>query len=55
MGRIRNAPSTISAGPGSHLASVRKKGYLNWSKVLSVTGADLHLNANLEPQIQPLD
>ncbi|HEX8712678.1 MAG TPA: PEGA domain-containing protein, partial [Terracidiphilus sp.] len=52
---VGNAPSTISVGPGSHLVSVRKNGYLIWSKVLSVTGGNIHLNAELEPQIQPLD
>lgn len=49
---VGNSPSTISVGVGSHLVSVGMIGYTGWSKTLTVTGGNIHLNAKLEPQLQ---
>ena len=46
---VGNAPSTIAVGPGSHQVIVEKKGFIHWSKTLSITGGKIHLNADLEP------
>lgn len=46
---VGNAPSTIAVSPGTHQIIVEKKGFLHFSKTLSVTGGKIHLNADLEP------
>ncbi len=43
-----NTPSTVSVAPGSHQIAVKKKGFTNWTRTLSVTGGTIHLNAELE-------
>jgi hypothetical protein len=43
-----NTPSTISVASGPHQIAVKKKGFADWSKPLSVTGGTIHLNAELE-------
>jgi hypothetical protein len=45
---VGNTPSTVSVAPGSHKITVKKKGFLEWTKTLSVTGGTVHLNADLE-------
>jgi hypothetical protein len=45
---VGNTPSTISLAPGSHTIVVKKKGYTDWSKTLSVSGGSIHLNAEME-------
>jgi hypothetical protein len=45
---VGNTPSTVSIAPGSHQIAVKKKGFTDWSKTLSVTGGTVHLNAELE-------
>jgi hypothetical protein len=47
-GFVGNTPSTVSLAPGSHQILVRKKGYADWNKTLSVTGGTIHLNAELD-------
>ena len=44
---VGNTPSTVSVAPGSHKIAVKKKGYTDWTKTLSVTGGTVHLNAEL--------
>jgi hypothetical protein len=45
---VGNTPSTISATLGNHQISVKKKGFTDWSKILSVIGGTVHLSAVLE-------
>jgi hypothetical protein len=45
---VGNTPSTVSIAPGSHQIAVKKKGFTDWTKTLSVTGGTVHLNAELE-------
>jgi hypothetical protein len=45
---VGNSPSTVSVAPGSHQIAVKKKGFNNWTKTLTVTGGTVHLNAELE-------
>jgi len=45
---VGNTPSTVSVGRGSHQITLKKKGFMEWSKALSVTGGAIHLNAELE-------
>jgi hypothetical protein len=47
-GFVGNTPSTVSLAPGSHQIVVKKKGFADWSKILSVTGGNINLNAELE-------
>lgn len=45
---VGNTPSTVSVVPGSHQIAVKKKGFADWTKTLTVTGGSVHLNADLE-------
>lgn len=45
---VGNTPSTITVAPGSHQIAVKKKGFMDWTKTLNVTGGTIHLNAELE-------
>lgn len=45
---VGNTPSTVSATPGKHQVIIKKKGFIDWSKALSVTGGTVHLDAELE-------
>jgi PEGA domain len=45
---VGNTPSTVSAAPGSHEISVKKKGFATWSRKMSVTGGSVHLSAELD-------
>ena len=47
---VGNTPSTVSVPPGSHQIAVKKKGFTDWTKTLSVTGGSVHLSAELEQQ-----
>lgn len=47
-GFVGNTPSTVSLAAGSHQIVVKKKGFTDWTKTLSVTGGSIHLNADLE-------
>jgi hypothetical protein len=49
---VGNTPSTVTVDPGSHQIVVKKKGYADWVKTLTVTGGTIHLNAELET-VQP--
>ena len=45
---VGNTPSTVNLSPGSHQIIVRKKGFVDWSKTLNVTGGNINLSADLE-------
>jgi hypothetical protein len=45
---VGNTPSTVSVASGSHQISVKKKGFADWTKTLSVTSGAVHLNAELD-------
>jgi hypothetical protein len=49
---VGNTPSTVAVANGSHQIAVKKKGFTDWTKTLSVTGGTVHLSAELE-QEQP--
>jgi hypothetical protein len=49
---VGNTPSTISIASGSHRVSVKKKGFNDWSKPLTITGGAIHLSAELESASQ---
>ena len=43
-----NTPSTLSVPPGAHTIAVKKKGYTDWTRTMNVSGAAVHLTADLE-------
>jgi len=47
---VGNTPSTVTVTPGSHEITVRRNGFADWSRKLSVTGGSIHLDATLEPE-----
>ena len=50
---VGNTPSTVAVPAGSHEIVVKKKGFADWSRKLSVTGGSIHLDADLEPTKAP--
>jgi hypothetical protein len=46
---VGSTSSVIELTPGSHQVVIKKKGFADWSKTLTVTGGTIHLNAELEP------
>jgi hypothetical protein len=49
---VGNTPSTLALGAGNHLVAVKKKGFTDWSKTLTVAGGNIHIKAELEPAPQ---
>jgi hypothetical protein len=49
---VGNTPSTVPLASGNHQIVVKRKGFANWSKTITVNGGMIHLNAELE-QEQP--
>jgi hypothetical protein len=47
---VGNTPSTLTLALGGHNVAIKKKGFTDWSKTLSVTGGTVHLNAELEQE-----
>jgi PEGA domain len=47
---VGNTPSTIDVKPGSHQINVKKKGFVTWTRTLTVTGGTIHLNADLDTE-----
>jgi hypothetical protein len=47
---VGNTPSTISLTQGSHEISVKKKGFVDWTRKMNVTGGSVHLSATLDPK-----
>jgi hypothetical protein len=45
---VGNTPSTVNLTPGSHQIVVKKKGFVDWTKTLKLTGGNINLNAELE-------
>jgi hypothetical protein len=45
---VGSTPSTVTVAPGSHQIAVKKKGFTDWTKMLTVTGGTVHLNAELQ-------
>jgi diacylglycerol kinase family enzyme len=45
---VGDTPSTLSLSPGSHEVTVKKKGFMDWTRKLSVTAGSVHMNAELE-------
>jgi len=45
---VGDTPSTLSLSPGSHEVTVKKKGFVDWTRKLSVTAGSVHVNAELE-------
>ncbi len=46
---VGNTPSTVTVSAGSHEVVVKKQGYTDWSRKLSVTAGSVHLDATLNP------
>lgn len=44
---VGNTPSSVNLPSGLHQVVVRKKGFADWSKTLSMTGGNINLNAEL--------
>lgn len=47
-GFVGNTPSTVSVSAGNHEITIKKKGFSDWSRMLNVSGGNVHLDANLE-------
>jgi len=47
---VGNTPSTVTVPSGTHQIVVKKKGFSDWGKSLSVTSGTVQLNAELEQQ-----
>jgi hypothetical protein len=50
---VGNTPSTVNLAPGSHEITVKKKGFVDWTRKLNVTGGNIHLNADLDAAPAP--
>jgi hypothetical protein len=48
---VGNTPSTLNVAPGSHDISVKKKGFAAWTRKLAVTNGNIHVSADLDPQV----
>jgi hypothetical protein len=45
---VGSTPSTVNVAAGSHDIAVKKEGFTDWTKKLSVTGGNIHLSAELK-------
>lgn len=45
---VGNTPSTITLTAGKHTIVVKKKGYADWTRTMSVSTGNVHLNADME-------
>jgi hypothetical protein len=45
---VGNTPSTVSVAPGPHTIVVKKKGYADWSRTMTLSGSSVRLSADLE-------
>jgi hypothetical protein len=50
---VGSTPSTIGAAQGSHQIALKKKGFNNWVRTISVTEGNIHVNADLEQASTP--
>lgn len=47
---VGDTPSTISVASGDHQIAVKKKGFVDWTKTLTVSSGSIHLNAELSQE-----
>jgi hypothetical protein len=47
---VGNTPSQLSLTPGKHEITVKRKGYIAWTRTVMVSGSGIHLNAELEAE-----
>lgn len=47
---VGNTPSTLSLAPGNHDVTVKKKGFVEWNRKLTVTSGSVRVNAELDPK-----
>jgi hypothetical protein len=45
---VGSTPSTVAVAPGRHLITVKKKGYSDWSRWMTVSGAAVRVSADLQ-------
>lgn len=45
---VGNTPSTITLTAGKHTIVVKKKGYADWTRTVSVSTGNIHLNADMD-------
>lgn len=45
---VGSTPSTVNVTPGSHDITVKKKGYVDWTRKMSINGGSIRLEADLE-------
>jgi hypothetical protein len=45
---VGNTPSTVDVSPGSREIAVKKKGFVDWTRKLNVSGGNVHLSADLD-------
>ena len=50
---VGNTPSSVTVAPGPHEITVKKKGFADWSRKLTVTSGNVHLNAEMETASAP--
>ncbi|HEY5055782.1 MAG TPA: PEGA domain-containing protein [Acidobacteriaceae bacterium] len=44
---VGSTPSTVSLAPGKHDVVVKKSGYQDWKRGMTVTGGSVHVNADM--------
>jgi hypothetical protein len=47
---VGNTPSTVDLAPGDHTLALVKSGYKRWERKVKVTGGNVNINAELEPE-----
>ena len=47
---VGSTPSTVPVAAGRHQITVKRRGFIDWTKTLNVTGGTIHLNAELEQE-----
>jgi hypothetical protein len=48
---VGNTPSTVSVPAKQHEITVKRKGYAEWSRMVTVSGSAVHLGADLDPAL----
>lgn len=44
-----NTPSTLTLAPGAHDVTIKKAGFVDWTRKLNITGGTVNLEATLDP------
>ncbi len=47
---VGNTPSAVQVATGQHTITIKKKGFVDWSRKINVTGGSIHVEADLEPK-----